>query len=418
MPSIYNTSKSPQNPAVTVFAERCTKVSGKSLNSRELDALNFLVKELLRNNLWNKFKVIYPFVGSNAAMHTLNLRNPFRHNIKWYGAGLRHDRFGVTNTAFGYGNTFFAPSLLSDDNIHISVYNGTFWSTATKNTHTPLIGANTVFDMFPGGSAPRINTEKIKTTAIHNIVLRSVESDKFKRFKTKFAVSNSFTNVENPITDQGFIFTYNCGSLKINENRRSAGQPANNSYNSEAIGLIVGVNGFKCYVCGKPFGKNSDLTDSISSPINPEYTDSEIGKYKIYTQYPFMLFTDAQFGFVKNSLQIGRTNIRFASIGYAMNDRENEIFNDIVQKFQKILLRDVECFTIQESSAEFYDISAYPNLEILEAKRRNGFNFISCSEGATCSLSVLHAKVKGPVRKFEYNELNAAVSVLSFTEEN
>jgi hypothetical protein len=92
-------------------------------NPTEITAINYLVKELVDNNLMNKFNFIYPMIGGNATRHSYNLINPFLHQLTFNG-GWTHNTNGATpNGINGWANTNCATSLLgTTNNVHLSYF--------------------------------------------------------------------------------------------------------------------------------------------------------------------------------------------------------------------------------------------------------------------------------------------------------
>jgi hypothetical protein len=99
-------------------------------NFTQTSAINTLVVGLKANNLWNKMRVIYPFVGGTATTHKYNLKDPTLYPINWLGAIL-HGPTGVTFLNGGYGDVpTFNTNILSQNNTSFSYYNKTTLTTA------------------------------------------------------------------------------------------------------------------------------------------------------------------------------------------------------------------------------------------------------------------------------------------------
>jgi hypothetical protein len=94
-------------------------------NTTQQNAINTLVVDLKNYGVWTKMKAIYPFVGGTATSHSYNLVNPTQYQITWFG-GLTHTNTGVKgNGTNGYGDTFLANNVMTQNNIHISSYGTT-----------------------------------------------------------------------------------------------------------------------------------------------------------------------------------------------------------------------------------------------------------------------------------------------------
>lgn len=93
----------------------------------EIFAIDTLVKELKYAQLWNKFQIIYPFVGTTAALQKWNLKDPrdlnAAYRITFVGSGT-HDTRGYTSVGNVYGNTNLIGTSIgaSLNNFHVSYY--------------------------------------------------------------------------------------------------------------------------------------------------------------------------------------------------------------------------------------------------------------------------------------------------------
>lgn len=330
-----------------------------TFNLKEVEALNFLVIKLLDANLWNKCKAIYPFVGRSAACHALNLRNPNRHNIRWYGS-VTHNENGATGGG-GYGNTLFALGLLTTNDIHLSVYSATNWNDADYSSN--LMGA----------SAPTV-----------------------QKLTLKGATSR---------------YTYSCGDGYF-----EAGFLVNDARHIEAYGLIMGVDSQVCYVNGRQYG----ITGVNPTTFVPNGTTNQIDAKNnavidSLDQYPVMLFTHDNFGGVSTE---SLTNIRFASIGNGMTSSEVATFYSIVEGFQSILGRAVGSIVLASTYYETPIEYVSASVSIQSVLARQGLYNITYAEPemVSASASVLGITVYG-ARRYVINEnISADVSIISFTE--
>jgi len=108
-------------------------------NPTQQEAIRYLVKQLVDNELINKFNFIYPFVGGDATRHSYNLINPSLYQLTFFG-GWTHSTTGATpNGTNAYANTGFAPSLISGtNNAHLSYYS----RTNSQTTYDYVMGCN------------------------------------------------------------------------------------------------------------------------------------------------------------------------------------------------------------------------------------------------------------------------------------
>lgn len=92
-------------------------------DSTQKSAVSTLVVDLA--SIWNKFAIIYPFVGGNSSAHSYNLVGPSTYQITW-GGTLAHNADGITgNGSTGYGNTGYNISLANANSIAFGAYSRT-----------------------------------------------------------------------------------------------------------------------------------------------------------------------------------------------------------------------------------------------------------------------------------------------------
>jgi hypothetical protein len=100
-------------------------------NTKEKYALNRLVVDLKQAGIWTKCEAIYPFLGSTAAFHKWNLKDPrdldaaFR--LVFFGGWTHSSNGALPNGTNAYADTKLQPSLnlSSVNNIHFSIYSRT-----------------------------------------------------------------------------------------------------------------------------------------------------------------------------------------------------------------------------------------------------------------------------------------------------
>lgn len=110
-----------QDPIITNFLS-ATSISDATI----ISALTKLVYDLRVNNLLSKFTAVYPFVGGTATTHKFNLLNPADTNAAYrlvFSGGWTHSSLGVKpNGTNASADTFLAPNVFGQNNIHASVY--------------------------------------------------------------------------------------------------------------------------------------------------------------------------------------------------------------------------------------------------------------------------------------------------------
>jgi hypothetical protein len=121
-------------PALDPDAQAFITAAGLTDNTQKT-AINTLVLSLKVNNIWQKFKAIYPFVGGTATTHKFNLINPADTNAAYrltFTGGWTHSSTGaLPNGTNAYANTYLdTQNDLSLNSGHFSFYSRTNAPTA------------------------------------------------------------------------------------------------------------------------------------------------------------------------------------------------------------------------------------------------------------------------------------------------
>ena len=105
-------------------------------------AINYLVKELIDNNLMNKFSFIYPFIGGDATKHSFNLVNPNVFQLSFNGGWMHGLTGALPNGVNSWANTNCnALGISSVNNVHLSYYSRTNIATGTEGNIGVIDGA-------------------------------------------------------------------------------------------------------------------------------------------------------------------------------------------------------------------------------------------------------------------------------------
>ena len=124
-------------------------------DSTQQTAVNNLVVGLKNNNIWDKMKIIYPFVGGTDASHSYNLKDSTQYQITWT-TGVTHNSNGVkgATSGTGHGDTGVTPSTLGlgRDDASFGIYTQEGW---TINQQFPLgiYSGNTSFTLYKAGGS-------------------------------------------------------------------------------------------------------------------------------------------------------------------------------------------------------------------------------------------------------------------------
>jgi len=82
-------------------------------NATEKSAVNTFVESLKDEGLWTKMKALYPFVGSNASSHLVNLKQPGTFNLTFNGGWSYPQSGGVSLGATSDGINAYADTGLN-----------------------------------------------------------------------------------------------------------------------------------------------------------------------------------------------------------------------------------------------------------------------------------------------------------------
>lgn len=91
----------------------------------QVTAINYLVKQLVDNNLMDKCKVIYPMIGGDATRHRYNLVDVGANLLTFIGGWTHGANGALPNGVNAYATTGFVPSTIAENNIHFSYYSRT-----------------------------------------------------------------------------------------------------------------------------------------------------------------------------------------------------------------------------------------------------------------------------------------------------
>jgi hypothetical protein len=199
-------------------------------NPTQQNAINTLVLSLKANNIWQKFKAIYPFVGGTATTHKFNLINPADTNAAFrlvFSGGWTHSSNGaLPNGTNGYANTFLSPSTsLTNNNTHMSYYS----RTNTQGANKGLIGASVGGSFIPlytiyGRSGSNVffmdsynyNTNRnqgAETTGQSFLLSTRISNTSFKSFRNNSLVATGVNANADNVT--GINFPISIGGLNL-----------------------------------------------------------------------------------------------------------------------------------------------------------------------------------------------------------
>lgn len=174
-------------------------------------AINTFVTSLKTNNIWTKFKAIYPFVGGTSETHKYNLKDPRDANnafrITFYG-GWTHSSTGALPNGFNtYADTYLVPSTdLPLNSTHFSYYSRTNASTQSAElgmqnsfgriiTNISWSNGISYTDQY-NSSSNRISQSQANSLGLYSS--NRVNTNTLKYFKNGVQMSTTNTNTASP----------------------------------------------------------------------------------------------------------------------------------------------------------------------------------------------------------------------------
>lgn len=171
---MFHSSPDRRNPTVTdaqrgssgnISTEAYDFISAAGITDyTQITAVTYLVNELKDKSLWDKMKVIYPFVGATSQSHQLNLKDPTANALTF--SNISHTSAGISATNIAsVGSAVSAYSSVNDSTTDTSFgyYGTTIYSspnnmlvgdtTTTNCIGVTTVGSNNVYYRAMGGSA-------------------------------------------------------------------------------------------------------------------------------------------------------------------------------------------------------------------------------------------------------------------------
>jgi hypothetical protein len=206
------------------------------------NAVHILVKDLKNNKLWDKLRVVYPFVGGNANSHKYNLKTPSSFALSFYGGWTHSSTGAYPNGTNGWANTNYNPSInsLSSSDLHLSYYSRTnndnggieigAQSSSSLSLYVQLktsnytyFGTNNTYNQPYGGNFIRLTS----TTSAGNFIYLKTSSrqDPFYRDGQYVGQLNMANGAANDaiVNKEIYIGSYNNGTTASNfSNRETA----------------------------------------------------------------------------------------------------------------------------------------------------------------------------------------------------
>jgi len=183
-------------------------------NVAQQDAIIKLTRDLKGNLLWDKFVAIYPFAGSTATTHRINLKSAGTYDITFSGGWTHNATGAVSNGTNAIGNTFINPSLvplMGLNSTHISCRSAT--NVASAGTIMGAADSTASLDLVPRGTtnliSSRINTATVvqfaNTTSIGYFVTSRTASNLTNPYRNAVSFGNNTAVSSNKPNSNIFI---------------------------------------------------------------------------------------------------------------------------------------------------------------------------------------------------------------------
>jgi hypothetical protein len=208
----------------------------------EKNALNTLVKEIKGGGIYNKFKIIYPFIGGSASSHKYNLINPQNTNEAYrinFVNGWTHSSTGaLPNGTDAYGIAFLNPSLhLINNNYSFGHYSRTQTTDVIRDdlrvSYTSVLGLShyrsTFFKTFYAGNTTTQSIQVNNTNTLGMLIGTRTSSTSAKMFMNGVQEGSTLTTANTTALPNGTFY------LSAN----NGGGTANNFSNREVSFAFV-----------------------------------------------------------------------------------------------------------------------------------------------------------------------------------
>lgn len=174
---------------------------GGSLSTTEQNAINQLILDLKKNNLWSLMKIIYPFVGATASSCAQNLMSSVGNAI--FTSGWTYSSNGINGngtSAFLNTNVNQSISLLISNN-HISIYSRTNSNPLTLTvdcgiTNNTTYSFNQIATRYNGNAIYENGSQVISVATANSLGLylgTSTSTTSAKLYKNGTSISSSTT---------------------------------------------------------------------------------------------------------------------------------------------------------------------------------------------------------------------------------
>lgn len=211
-----------------------------SNNGRWQPVINSLFTDLKSQDLYNKIPAFYPFLGTTAAQHKWNAKNPLDTNaafrLQFFGGGTHSNLGYQCNGTNAYANTFLVPSAVQNVNS-----NGL---TITVGTNNNTIGEAIEIGANSSGTSlsyviAKLNNSTFKRTASFNQDSTRADQVGVNDAKGVFTGSKTSSNLQKLIRNSVVLSTGAGGgtlpSAKVYIGVLNIGDSSRYGYSSQRI---------------------------------------------------------------------------------------------------------------------------------------------------------------------------------------
>lgn len=258
----YGTFKKSGPTAAQISADFTARViaNGGSLTITQQNAILALVTNLVNNGLWNKMKIIYPFVGGTAASCAVNLVNSSY--TATFSSGWTFTATGATPTGantFMLANGFNTSLLLSNFDTCFSYYsrtNNTFngFDFGCQNfiSDTSRIAASIYYGGLSYYNSNNTTTGQLSVTNSNTsgLYIMSRETNAIqKSYRNSLQVGQNLNTMTTPLPNCLYsigTLNFNDGTNYVSTNRQCAFSHVSSSLTaSEALNFYNNVQTFQ-----------------------------------------------------------------------------------------------------------------------------------------------------------------------------
>jgi hypothetical protein len=194
LPTITNNQRGLSGGADPVVQTFVSSTYANITDVAQVSALNYLVTSLKENGLWDRIRLLYPFVGGNATSHRFNLIDPALYAITFTGSFV-HNSSGISGTASASATatTGFLDADLDITNLSFGYYGTwnstgqiTFGNTTSSSGQTYMFAGSSV--RVGSGTTTSVTTSSVGLAGLQAIT--NISGTTCQVFRNQFSLGN------------------------------------------------------------------------------------------------------------------------------------------------------------------------------------------------------------------------------------